>query len=146
MRAPMNLDWLARQFADVGEAFPADVSAVHISLVADVHFGALELEVHVFGRPHEQDLPKVLGASSLPVVAERIDNLDDVLDVSAVLDGKPVPTTVVSRLFADDIWNALAALGERVTVLWNPGCETPEATTIDPQRLGQCPELWPMAW
>lgn len=143
MKAPLPYVWLVEQFAAVGESFPEDVTAVHVFLTEDVHFGDVGMELELYGRaicPDVPDAPDVRGA---PVVAERVDYLDDMLDTAGILAGDGLSATIIRRLFDEKAWNCLCS--RSVQVLWNPGCLDPPPVIVDLQNLENCQLLRSMA-
>lgn len=144
MNAPLTHAWLLERFAEVGEVFPDDVTALHVLLVEDGHFGDVEMEVELYGRqthPDVLDVPDVRGA---PVVSERIDNPDDLLDVEGLLEGKGVPATALRGLLDQQAWAALRPWLDRIEVSWNPGCREPQPVVLDLEHPERCPALRPM--
>jgi hypothetical protein len=77
-------------------------------------------------------------------VAERIDDLGDVIDEVAVLNGEPIPVDAVLGLFEPPERAALLSRGDRVAWVWNPDCATPEPTPIDVRHPERTPRLFPM--
>jgi len=144
MNVPLSYAWLAEQFAEVGEVFPDDVTALHVLLVEDGHFGDVEMEVQLYGRAACPDVPDVLDVRGAPVVSERVDNLDDLLDVEGVLDGEEVPAPVIRGLLDEEAWTALRPLLPGIEALWNPGCHNPQPVPLDLECLESCPPLRPM--
>jgi len=144
MNAPLTQAWLSERFAEVGEVFPDDVTALHVFLVEDVHFGDVEMEVALYGTtilPDVLDVPDVRGE---PVVSERIDNPGDLLDVEGLLEGKGVPPAALRGLLDQQAWAALHPWLHRIEVSWNPGCHEPQPVPLDLGHPERCPALRPM--
>lgn len=103
-----TLTRIAEEFDCAGENLPADLSAVTISAIRDVHYDDdIEITVEVFGRD---------GTAGSPMVSERVS-----------FDG-PLTPAAIAALFDVDTLMMLAAQG--IVIAWNPEWES--RAEIDP--------------
>jgi hypothetical protein len=99
---------IAEEFDRAGENLPADLSAVTISAIRDVHYDDdVEITVEVFGRD---------GTAGPPMVSERVS-----------FDG-PLNPAAIAALFDTDTRMMMAVQG--IAIGWNPEWES--RAEIDP--------------
>jgi hypothetical protein len=100
---------LADEFEQAGEDLHADLSAVSISAIRDVHYDDVEITVEVFGRD---------GADGPPIVCETI--------------GADLPMAQAAAVGFFDVESRELLSRKGIAITWNP--EWPSRTEINPMQ------------
>lgn len=118
-------------FAEGGEVFPADLSAVAVTLTKDVHYdNDVTLSVAVYGKE---------GMDGAPLWEREHRGKAHLLAADSVEEAGWVGASLVRSLFSPDLGRALAERGVSISV--NPGW--PSAVEVHPLDDGQDVRVMP---